>query len=276
MKGILYLIPNVIAEGRTQVIPSMVREVLPAIHNFLAEDIRTARRYLSSLKVYPSIEALQFNVLDKETNPAQLQELIKPIHEGKNIGIISESGCPGVADPGAMAVKYAHDHGIRVVPLVGPSSILLALMASGLNGQRFAFHGYLPIDAKEAAQAIKELERESLAKAQTQIFIETPYRNNHVVDHLLNHLKASTLLTIAIDITGDQERIETKPVAAWRASKPSLGKLPAVFCFLAWFLYRKRTFWFSHFSLFLPPEYKQKIKHGISIHVRIGFWRAPG
>jgi 16S rRNA (cytidine1402-2'-O)-methyltransferase len=233
VKGILYLIPNVIAEGRTQVIPSMVREVLPAIHNFLAEDIRTARRYLSSLKVYPSIEALQFNVLDKETNPAQLQELIKPIHEGKNIGIISESGCPGVADPGAMAVKYAHDHGIRVVPLVGPSSILLALMASGLNGQRFAFHGYLPIDAKEAAQAIKELERESLAKAQTQIFIETPYRNNHVVDHLLNHLKASTLLTIAIDITGDQERIETKPVAAWRASKPSLGKLPAVFCFLA-------------------------------------------
>jgi 16S rRNA (cytidine1402-2'-O)-methyltransferase len=126
VKGILYLIPNVIAEGRTQVIPSMVREVLPAIHNFLAEDIRTARRYLSSLKVYPSIEALQFNVLDKETNPAQLQELIKPIHEGKNIGIISESGCPGVADPGAMAVKYAHDHGIRVVPLVGPSSILLS------------------------------------------------------------------------------------------------------------------------------------------------------
>ncbi|MFM8913789.1 MAG: SAM-dependent methyltransferase [Flammeovirgaceae bacterium] len=233
MKGILYLVPNVIAEGRTEVIPASVISLLPSIHNFLAEDVRTARRYLSSLKVYPRIEALKFEVLNKDTNPQQLHELMKPLQEGENIGVISESGCPGVADPGALAVKYAHEHRIQVVPLVGPSSILLALMGSGLNGQRFAFHGYLPIDVKEAAKTIKDLERESQAKGQTQIFIETPYRNNQIIDHLLNHLKASTLLTIATDMTGDHERLDTKPVAEWRANKPTLGKLPTVFCFLA-------------------------------------------
>lgn len=232
-KGILYLVPNVIAEGKNDVIPANVIRLLPSIENFLAEDIRTARRYLSSLKVYPALDVLQFEVLNKNTGQEQLHELMKPLHEGKNMGVISESGCPGVADPGALAVTYAHEHGIKVVPLVGPSSVLMALMASGLNGQQFAFHGYLPIDAKEASKAIKDLERESLAKSQTQIFIETPYRNHHIVDHLLNHLKPSTLLSIAIDITGDNERIETKPIGEWRTNKPTLGKVPVVFCFLA-------------------------------------------
>jgi 16S rRNA (cytidine1402-2'-O)-methyltransferase len=233
VKGVLYLIPNVISEGGSDVIPASVKSVLLTISNFLAEDIRTARRYLSSLKIYPSIEALEFEVLNKDTNALLLGDLMRPIHEGKNLGVISESGCPGVADPGSMAVKYAHEHGIRVVPLVGPSSILLALMASGLNGQKFAFHGYLPIETKEISKTIRDLERESQTKNQTQIFIETPYRNNQVLDHLLSNLKPSTLLTIAIDITGASERIETKPISMWGTNKPMLGKLPAVFCFLA-------------------------------------------
>ncbi|MCZ8215417.1 MAG: SAM-dependent methyltransferase, partial [Cyclobacteriaceae bacterium] len=172
-KGKLYLIPVVIAEAtQANVIPEQVRTVLPSIQYFLAEEIRTARRYLSSLKVYESIEPLQFQVLDKKTKQAELKEFFKPIEEGKNLGVLSESGCPGVADPGALAVAYAHKHNITVVPLVGPSSLLLSLMASGLNGQKFAFHGYLPIDAKDRQHAIRELEKESKQKNQTQLFIE--------------------------------------------------------------------------------------------------------
>lgn len=232
MNGKLFLIPNLIAEGTQQVIPPSVLEALPSIQYFLAEDVRTARRYLSGLKIYERIESLQFEVLNKDTTQVGLVELMKPLLEGKNVGVISESGCPGVADPGALAVAYAHQHGIQVVPLVGPSSILLALMASGLNGQRFAFHGYLPIDAKEAVKTIKELEKESQQKKQTQLFIETPYRNNQVLDHLLNSLKNETQLSIALDLTGINEFIQTKSVGQWKKNKPALLKEPAVFSFL--------------------------------------------
>jgi 16S rRNA (cytidine1402-2'-O)-methyltransferase len=232
MNGKLFLIPNLIAEGTQQVIPPSVLEALPSIQYFLAEDVRTARRYLSGLKIYERIESLQFEVLNKDTTQVGLVELMKPLLEGKNVGVISESGCPGVADPGALAVAYAHQHGIQVVPLVGPSSILLALMASGLNGQRFAFHGYLPIDAKEAVKTIKELEKESQQKKQTQLFIETPYRNNQVLDHLLNSLKNETQLSIALDVTGVHEFIQTKSVGQWKKNKPALLKEPAVFSFL--------------------------------------------
>ncbi|MFM7854370.1 MAG: SAM-dependent methyltransferase [Flammeovirgaceae bacterium] len=232
-KGTLYLIPSAIAEGRTDVIPSYLKFLLPSIHHFLVEDIRAARRYLSALKSYPSLEALQFEVLNKDTTSHALIQLMQPLHNGHNVGVVSESGCPGIADPGALAVKYAHDNGIKVVPLVGPSSIFLALMASGLNGQRFAFNGYLPIHGKEAAKAIKEFERESELKNQTQIFIETPYRNNQLVNHFLSNLKGSTLLTIAIDITGEKEWIATKTVSVWKKDKPMLAKLPTVFCLLA-------------------------------------------
>lgn len=145
------------------------------------------------------------------------------------MAIISESGCPGVADPGALAVAYAHERNIQVIPLVGPSSILLALMASGLNGQRFAFHGYLPVDGKEASKLIKELERESELKGQTQLFIETPYRNNQVLEYLLRGLKDQTMLTVAIDITGTTENIRTKSVHEWKASKTQLPKMPSLF-----------------------------------------------
>jgi 16S rRNA (cytidine1402-2'-O)-methyltransferase len=226
------MVPNVIAEGTQQkVIPLSVVEALKSIHYFLVEDLRTARRYLSSLKIYESIESLQLDVLNKDTKENELAELMKPLFAGNDLGIISESGCPGVADPGAIAVGYAHQKNIQVVPLVGPSSILLALMASGLNGQKFAFHGYLPVDAKEAAKIIKELERESEQKNQTQLFIETPYRNNQVLGHLLNTLKADTLLSIALEVTGAKEFIQTKAVKEWKINTPSLPKEPAIFSF---------------------------------------------
>lgn len=234
MRGKLYLIPTTIADDtQAIVIPAHVRNVLPSIQHFLAEEIRTARRYLSSLKVYDSIEPLQFHVLDKKTKPAELKEFFKPIEEGKNMGILSESGCPGVADPGALAVQYAHQQGITVVPLVGPSSLLLALMGSGLNGQRFAFHGYLPIDAKDRQQAIRELEKESKQKNQTQLFIETPYRNQTVFNDLVKTLAPSTQLCVAYDVTGSAEMIKTKAVSEWRNEKVVLDKLPCVFLLLS-------------------------------------------
>lgn len=233
-RGKLFLIPTVIADNTQEaVIPSSVRNELPTIQHFLAEDVRTARRYLSSLKMYGSIESLDFKVLNKDTAETELSEMFLPILEGKNLGVLSESGCPGVADPGALAVKYAHQNNIQVVPLTGPSSILLALMASGLNGQRFAFHGYLPIDSKESLTAIKEFEKESRIKNQTQIFIETPYRNNQLAVNLIKGLNPETLLCIAMDVTGSQESILMRSIKEWRQKSLELPKLPAVFLFLA-------------------------------------------
>lgn len=234
VNGKVYLIPTIISEDtQAAVIPASVREVLPNLKFFLVENIRTARRYLSSLKVYESIEPLQFQVLDKETTKESVQELFAPVFAGHSIGILSESGCPGIADPGALAVQFAHEKNIVVVPLVGPSSILLALISSGLNGQRFAFHGYLPVDQKQLTHAIKDLERESRLKNQTQLFIETPYRNNNIMKVLVEVLNPATLLTVAIDITGNQEYIKTLQVAEWKKSKPIFPKLPGIFLFLA-------------------------------------------
>jgi 16S rRNA (cytidine1402-2'-O)-methyltransferase len=233
-KGKLFLIPNIVADNtQNQVINDQIKNALKDIRHFLAEDARTARRYLSSLKLYESIESLDFKILDKDTKPEQLKELFKPVNEGFNLGIISESGCPGVADPGAIAVKYAHLNQIQVVPLVGPSSILLALMASGLNGQQFAFHGYLPIEAKDAIRVMKDLEKESKAKSQTQIFIETPYRNNAIMQNLVKNLHESTLLCRVVDVTGAAEDIKMLPVKNWKAIPMELPKLPTVFLFLA-------------------------------------------
>lgn len=233
-KGKLYLIPTVIADGTAnKVISPYVREILKPIRFFLVEDIRTARRYLSSLSIFESIEQLYFNTLDKNTTEADLPQLMSPLQEGKPVGIISESGCPGIADPGALAVRYAHQKGISVVPLVGPSSILLALMASGLNGQRFAFNGYLPVESQEAFHAIKKMENESRTKNQTQIFIETPYRNNALNGHLLKALHDETLLCIASNITGETEMIKTQTVKAWKSAGITLPREPALFLFLA-------------------------------------------
>lgn len=233
-KGKLYLVPTVIADGTAdKVISGYVREILKPIRFFLVEDIRTARRFLSSLYIYPSIEQLYFNTLDKNTTEAELPQLMSPLEEGKPVAIISESGCPGVADPGAIAVRYAHRKGIEVEALVGPSSILLALMSSGLNGQRFSFNGYLPVEANEAAHAIKKFENESKSRMQTQIFIETPYRNNALLGHLLKTLKDDTLLCVAVNLTSELENVKTQTVKEWKAAEVSLPKAPALFLFLA-------------------------------------------
>jgi len=228
----LYLIPTVIAEGANHTISPQVLEVLPSIRTFLAENVRTARRFLSSLKIYDSIEELTFHVLDKDTKQEELASLMSSISQ-QDIGVISESGCPGVADPGARAVEYAHANNIRVIPLVGPSSLLMALMASGLNGQQFTFHGYLPIDTKQAAEALRAMEKESKKRSQTQMFIETPYRNNQLFELMLKTLQKTTLLTVAIDITGKQESIKTQTIAKWQSNKVNWPKEPAVFLFLA-------------------------------------------
>jgi 16S rRNA (cytidine1402-2'-O)-methyltransferase len=215
------------------VLPSSVIDRIKVIHYFLCENIRTARRFVSSLKIHPSVEALQFEVLDKDTKSEELSQLMKPLLRGESIGVLSESGCPGIADPGALAVAYAHQHGIRVIPLVGPSSILLALMASGLNGQQFAFHGYLPIDAKNASTVIKSMERESRERNQTQIFIETPYRNNALMSHLLQSLRGDTMLCIAFNLTAGNEKILCQKVDQWKRGSKAWEKDPAVFLFLA-------------------------------------------
>jgi 16S rRNA (cytidine1402-2'-O)-methyltransferase len=171
--------------------------------------------------------------LNKGTKEEEMEGLFAPIFRGNHVGVISEAGCPGIADPGAMAVDYAHRMGVQVVPLVGPSAILLALMASGLNGQHFAFHGYLPIQGKEASRVIRDMEKESKLKKQTQIFIETPYRNNSLFENLIRSLMPETRLCVAADLTGESEFILTQPVRKWRQNPADLGKNPSVFLFLA-------------------------------------------
>jgi 16S rRNA (cytidine1402-2'-O)-methyltransferase len=228
--GKLYLIPTVIADDtQKSVLSPQIVEVLSHLDYFLVENLRTARRFIGSLKLGLVIDQLTFEELNKDTQQAEVERMMKPVLEGKSAGIISEAGCPGIADPGSLAVQWAHKKGIQVVPLVGPSSIFLALMASGMNGQQFAFHGYLPIDAKERITAIKNLELESKKKNQAQIFMETPYRNNKFLADLLVHLSANTRLCIAKSITGTDESIITKNINDWKNNIPDLDKVPVVF-----------------------------------------------
>ena len=228
-KGVLYLIPSVIAENtEKQVLSPQILEVCFHTKIFLAENIRTARRFISSLGMGISIPDLQFFVLDKNTPDQEVPELLQAVLNGNDVGVISEAGCPGVADPGARAVAWAHKHEVRVVPLVGPSSILLALMASGFSGQSFAFHGYIPVKGPERVQAIKQLEREAKG-GQTQIFMETPYRNNQLLADILQHCHGASRLCIARGVTGEQEFIKTLPVAGWKKAQPDLHKIPTIF-----------------------------------------------
>ena len=230
MKGKLYLIPNVLAENTAQqVISPQVKEVIRNTGHFLVEDLRTARRYISSLKLGITIEDLQMEILDKKTREHQVKELMRPILQGKDMGIISEAGCPGIADPGALAVAFAHQKGIQVIPLSGPSSMFLALMASGFNGQSFAFVGYIPIDKKARIEAIKQLESDSLRYSRTQIFMETPFRNNHLLEDLKNALHPNTRLCIAKNLTDQHELIQSKTIAEWKKTKIDLHKVPTVF-----------------------------------------------
>lgn len=229
-QGQVFLIPNVIAEDTQQaVIPQHVKDAILACDFFLVENLRTARRYISSLKLGLTIEDLEFQILDKKTSYEDCFELLQPVLSGKNAGVISESGCPGVADPGARLVHMAHQFRVKVNPLVGPSSILMALMASGFNGQSFAFHGYLPIDKKERQQAIRNLERTSKELDQTQIFMDTPYRNEALLADLIKTCRKDTFLCVAKDISGKNELILAKPVEKWKANEIKLKKIPAIF-----------------------------------------------
>ena len=229
-KGKLFLIPTVLADDTAaQVISPQVREVILHTKFFLVENLRTARRYISSLKLGLTIDEISLEVLDKDTPSQQVASLMEPLLKGEDMGIISEAGCPGIADPGALAVAYAHQKGIQVVPLAGPSSLFLALMGSGFSGQSFAFHGYLPIDKKDRVAALKRLEQESLREKRAQLFMETPFRNNQLLADALQTLSPHTQLCIAKNLTAADEMIQSKSVAAWKLNSPDLHKVPAVF-----------------------------------------------
>jgi 16S rRNA (cytidine1402-2'-O)-methyltransferase len=229
-KGKLFMIPTVLAENTAHwVISPQVQEVIANTKIFLVENPRSARRYISSLKLGITIEELQFEVLDKDTPPEQVSRLMMPLLNGADIGVISEAGCPGIADPGALAVAYAHQKGIQVVPISGPSSMFLALMGSGFSGQSFAFHGYLPIDKKERAAALKKLEQESVREKRAQLFMETPFRNNQLLADALASLSPQTKLCIAKNLTATDELIQTKTIADWKNHPLDLHKIPTVF-----------------------------------------------
>ena len=236
MSGTLYLLPTVISEETlASVIPADVREKARQIDHFLVEAAKTARHYLKDLDHPKPIASLSIVEIGHEPDPAKIDEWLTPLREGHDMAIVSESGCPGVADPGAQIVARVQAEGGRVVPLVGPSSLLLTLMASGLDGQHFRFTGYLPIADAERREALLSLERES-ARGETILFIETPYRNRTMLESLLEVLRPDTRLCVAQDVTGKNESIRTKTIAAWRAASEEereLLKVPTVFAFLA-------------------------------------------
>ncbi|NQU84609.1 MAG: SAM-dependent methyltransferase [Mariniphaga sp.] len=226
----LYLIPSLLSETDwNDVLPQKIKHVCSETKYFIVENIRTTRRFLKKLDKEINIDELIFFELNKRTTPEEIQKSLTPLIEGQNVGLVSEAGCPGIADPGAEIVKLAHQKDIQVVPMVGPSSILLALMASGMNGQNFAFVGYLPVKPNERVKRIKQLELKAKTEKQTQIFIETPYRNNQMTEDLLKSCNPSTLLCIACDLTSENEFISTKTIKEWKNKTPDLNKRPAIF-----------------------------------------------
>lgn len=230
--GKLYLIPTTMgAANPMQVLPIQVKEIMEDLDIYIAENEKTARRHIKQLLPEKQQSILKFFSLNKFTEATEIPSFLNDCKEGKDVGLLSEAGCPGVADPGAEIVKIAHNEGIQVIPLVGPSSILLAMMGSGMTGQRFTFNGYLPIDKKERKKEIKDLERLSSEKQEAQIFIETPYRNNKLLEDFLQLLHPTTRLCVACDLTLPTEYIVTKPVAEWSKTKTDLHKRPAIFIF---------------------------------------------
>jgi 16S rRNA (cytidine1402-2'-O)-methyltransferase len=229
-RSTLFLIPTVVAEGTAQqVLTPQIIDVIGKLDFFFAEELRTARRFVSSLRLGRVIEDLTFHELNKKTPEAKTAAQLRALPAGKDIGVMSEAGCPGIADPGAVAVRLAHQMGMKVVPLVGPSSILLALMASGLSGQSFAFHGYLPIDQVPRRKAILFLEKEVRELGQTQIFMETPFRNNHMMQTILEACQPDTLLCVASNLTSPDEYIKTQTIRHWKTQKIDLHKQPTLF-----------------------------------------------
>jgi 16S rRNA (cytidine1402-2'-O)-methyltransferase len=229
-KGTLYLIPSLLGESPADtVFPPANIEIISHIRYFIVEEIRTARRFLK--KVCPEIEPdrLTFTLYNEHTDSTELSSFLEPLLRGEDACILSEAGTPCVADPGSLVVRLAHESGIRVVPLTGPSSILLALMASGFNGQQFVFHGYLPIDKQDRKKRIREIEQDIIKKNQTQVFIETPYRNLQLFQAITETCQESTLLCVATSLTTVEESIITLTIKEWKKRKPELHKRPTVF-----------------------------------------------
>jgi 16S rRNA (cytidine1402-2'-O)-methyltransferase len=229
--GKLYLIPTTLGETENpfDVLPQTIKRSIELLDYYIVENEKTARKFIKSICPEKVQAALHLSALNKHTPDSEYKKMIQDCVEGKNVGLMSEAGCPGVADPGAVIVKLAHEKGIKVVPLVGPSSILLAMMASGMNGQNFAFNGYIPIDASEKKEAIKNLEKLSISKNQSQIFIETPYRNNKMMEDILSSLHPETYLCVATDITLPSEYIKTMRVVNWKKTKIDLHNRPTIF-----------------------------------------------
>jgi 16S rRNA (cytidine1402-2'-O)-methyltransferase len=233
MKGTLYIIPVLLGgEDVSALIPEGTLKCIRPLIHFIVEDSKSARRFLKLAAITAPQSELQIQEIDKHDENIAYENYIKPALEGNDIGLLSEAGVPAVADPGSGFIMAAHRAGIRVVPLTGPSSLLLALMASGLNGQSFSFHGYLPVQGESRIQKIKQLEKDAQQKKQTQLFIETPYRNNQLLKDLVETLQPSAKLCIACDITLEAEYIKTQTVAQWKKQLPDLHKKPCVFLFL--------------------------------------------
>ncbi|MBN2765846.1 MAG: SAM-dependent methyltransferase [Paludibacteraceae bacterium] len=227
---VLYLIPTSLGEtDLDRILPAYNNEIVNRLDFFIVEDVRTARRFLKKINPATDIDSKTFYVLNQHTRPEEIAGFLKPLSEGREVGVISEAGCPAIADPGADVVAIAQERGFKVVPLVGPSSILLALMASGFNGQSFAFNGYLPVQPADRTKAIKRLENRAHNEKQSQIFIETPYRNIKMLQDIISVCQPSTRLCIAADITLETEFIRTKTVSNWKNQLPDLNKRPCIF-----------------------------------------------
>lgn len=228
--GKLFLIPSTLGENEPlEVLPISIKRTIEDVDHYIVENEKTARRFIKKISPRKSQTGLHLVTLNKYTEPASLSGFLQPCVEGHDMGILSEAGCPGIADPGADVVKIAHEKNIKVVPLVGPSSILLALMASGFNGQNFAFNGYVPIDSSERKKTIKKMEKQSIELGQSQICIETPYRNDKFLSDMLKTLNQNTSICIACDITMPTEFIKTRTVSDWKKELPELHKRPAIF-----------------------------------------------
>jgi 16S rRNA (cytidine1402-2'-O)-methyltransferase len=229
-KGNLYLIPTLLGDGAyDDVLPANLRQIIVKITYFVVEDLRTARRFLKKADSSIDINKLSFELLNEHSSPEDIPSFLNPLLEGNDLGIMSEAGTPCVADPGSELVSLAHSHSIRVIPVSGPSSITLALMASGFNGQNFTFHGYLPVEKRERNAALRRIEQDAFRKSQTQIFIETPYRNMKMFESILESCNAGTRLCIAANLTTNDEMIKTLSVAEWKKQTPAIHKQPAVF-----------------------------------------------
>ena len=229
--GKLYLIPTTLGEegDSNDVLPQTIKRSIDFIDDYIVENEKTARRFIKSIQPQKVQALLRLSSLNKHTEISEHSKMLQPCLEGKNVGLMSEAGCPGVADPGAVIVKLAHEKGIQVIPLVGPSSILLAIMASGMNGQSFAFNGYIPIDKAEKKTALKNLEKLSQDKNQSQIFIETPYRNNKMLENIIQALNPSTYICVATDITMPTEFIKTMRASEWKKAQVDLHNRPTIF-----------------------------------------------